>query len=144
MAGIFFCKKNDDYRERISEELFGSKKAIEKQLAKQVAFICWPGGAYNHTVLTIAKQIAYKAWTLSSRDQSDFRNRPGSDPNQIKRIGSFPKYRMPDGKEYGDASAYSFLCAVERHKGSLFNKYLGRILKLGAVFKSSYLKGLPI
>ena len=138
-----YFESNDDYRERISEELLVSKKAIEKQLAKQVAFICWPGGAYNHTVLTIAKQIGYKAWTLSSRDQSDFRNRPGSDPTQIKRIGSFPKYRMSDGKEYGDASAYSFLCSVERHKGSLFNKYLGRILKLGAVSKSSYLKGLP-
>jgi len=137
-------ESSKDYDNRIFEELFNSKKEIEKHLYKKVDFICWPGGAYNHTVLTIAKQIGYKAWTLSSRDQSDFRNRPGSDPTQIKRISSFSKYRMSDGKEYGDANAYFFLCAVERHKGSFFYKYLGRILKLGAVLKSKYLKDLPI
>jgi peptidoglycan/xylan/chitin deacetylase (PgdA/CDA1 family) len=124
------------YRKRVLHELEASKSFLERELNKKVDFICWPGGAYNATVLALAKEAGYKAWTLSSRDQVDFRNRPNSEPIHIKRINSFPRYRTSNGKEYGYAGPYYFICGIERHKGSLFYKWLGRILLMFAIVKS--------
>ena len=128
----------NDYKKRVFEELHGSKETIEKELDKSVDFVCWPGGAYNTTVLSIAKQVGYKAWTLSSQDQVGFRNRPGADPCQIRRIGCFSKYSLPGGKEYGRAGKYYFISGIQRHKGSLFHKWIGRLLLLIAMLRSRF------
>lgn len=128
---------SDDYKKRVFKELRDSKGIIERELDKTVDFICWPGGAYNDTVLSIAKSVGYKAWTLSSTDQTDLRNRPGADPTQVKRIGSFHKY-IRKAKEFGYASKYYFISGVERHRGSSFYKWFGRLLLLFAILRSRF------
>lgn len=128
-----------EYKKRVLKELQGSKEIIEKNLNKQVDFICWPGGGYNQEILSLAKEVGYKAWTLSSRDQSNYRNRLGADPTQIKRIGSFSKYRTQSGKEYGYAGRYYFIAGIRRHKGSFFFKWFGRILLVFAIVKSMFI-----
>ena len=129
-------ESSKDYDNRIFEELFNSKKEIEKHLSKKVDFVCWPGGAYNKTVLSIATQIGYKAWTLSSRDQSNFRNSFGAGPNQIKRIGSFHRYRGFKGEKIGNAVANYFLSAVKRHKGSYIHEWIWQFIRIYGVLKS--------
>ena len=113
-----------EYKSRVMWELQESKRLIEENLGKCVKYICWPGGGYNEAVLTLAREAGYRAWTLSSRDQTNFRNIPGANPEQIKRVGSFSRYRVPGGRY--------FLYGIERHKGSLFYKWLGRTLVVGA------------
>jgi peptidoglycan/xylan/chitin deacetylase (PgdA/CDA1 family) len=117
----------NEYKKRIFHELEKSKSIIEKNLEKQVRYICWPGGGYNEIVLKLAKEAGYRAWTLASKDMSDFRNRPDANPGQIKRVSSFNKYRSRGkGKEMIYADGRYFLSGVERHKGSVLHKWIGR------------------
>jgi len=128
-------ENKDEYMNRVFSELSRSKQILEKALNKEIRFICWPGGAYNEDVKAMAKKAGYKAWTTSSQDQTNLRNRFGGDPTRIKRIGSFSKYRTGSKREYGHASAYYFICGIERHKGSLVHKWIGRSLLMLEILK---------
>jgi len=128
-------ENKDEYMNRVFSELSRSKQILEKALNKEIRFICWPGGAYNEDVTAMAKKAGYKAWTTSSQDQTNFRNRFGGDPTRIKRIGSFSKYRIGGKREYGYAGAYYFICGIERHKGSLIHKWIGRSLLMLEILK---------
>jgi peptidoglycan/xylan/chitin deacetylase (PgdA/CDA1 family) len=121
----------DEYAARVFHELRESKRLIEEHLDKRVDYICWPGGGYNEIVIKLAREAGYRAWTLSSRDQSKFRNRPGASPKQIKRIGSHSRYQLRGGSSSGYAGSRYFLCGIERHKGSFFHKWLGRSILVG-------------
>ena len=134
-------ENNDDYKKRVFFELSRSKQILEKALNKEINFICWPGGGYNNTVLALAEKAGYKAWTLSSQDQSSFRNSFASDPTQIKRISAFSKYRIKGGKEYGYAGGHYFICGIERHRGSLAHKWYGRILLILKIVQTILSKG---
>jgi peptidoglycan/xylan/chitin deacetylase (PgdA/CDA1 family) len=106
-----------EYLNRVHWELKVSRECIQEQLNKRVDFICWPGGGYNDTVLRIAREIGYKASTLSSRDESTKRNVPGADPTLVKRIGSTAR-RTWRGRVFGPAKASFFYNQVRRHQGS--------------------------
>jgi len=131
-------ESTEAYETRVYKELIDSKIIIESELGKTVDYICWPGGGYNSTVLKLAKKAGYKAWTLASNDKTSFRNRSGGDPTKIKRIASFHKYKTNDGKVYGRSNPYYFLSAIERHKGSSFHKWIGRVILLLAMAKSKF------
>lgn len=123
------CRYEDDdsHRDRIYGELMRSKEILELKLRKSVDFVCWPGGAYDAQVVSLGKKAGYKAWTLSSKDESDSRNRPNSDPSKIKRLSPASTYALR-GKSYGQAGKYYFLAGIDRHKGSLLSKWFGRLL----------------
>ena len=106
-------ESNEAYESRIYKELIDSKEIIERELCKTVDYICWPGGGYSDKVLKLAKKAGYKAWTLASNDKTSFRNRSGVAPSQIKRIGSFHKYKTNDGKVYG---RYEFILLFSRYR----------------------------
>jgi len=125
----------EEYRKRILFELIESKKLIEENLDKRVDYICWPGGGYNRTVLALAREVGYRSWTFASRDQSDFRNIPGVGKEQVRRVGSFSRYQIPGKPPVGYAGGRYFLCAIERHKGSLFHTWFGRALLTGAYLR---------
>jgi hypothetical protein len=108
---------------RIRHELFESKQIIQRELGKRVDFICWPGGGYTQKVVSLAKEVGYKSWTLGSRDQSAYRNRFQSNPEVIKRIGSYTKIKIK-GIDYGYAKGVDLLCSIKRHQYSFFFKYL--------------------
>lgn len=129
----------EEYEQRIFCELTESRRRIEEHLKKKVEYICWPGGGYQDIVLTLAKKAGYRAWTLASRDQSNFRNSFGAGPKQVKRVGSFTRYQIPGGVPLGYAGSLYFICGIERHRGSLFHSWLGRTL-LGAAHLRSVLR----
>jgi peptidoglycan/xylan/chitin deacetylase (PgdA/CDA1 family) len=129
-------ESEDEYRERVFSELRNSKMRIEENLKKQVDYICWPGGGYNDTVLSLARKVGYKSWTIASKDQSNFRNLPGAGMEQIKRVGSFSHYQIPGWKPIDLMGGRYFLCGIERHKGSLFHKWLGRTLLVVAQIRN--------
>jgi len=114
--------------ERIRNELSESKRILECGLDKQIDFICWPGGGYEPETLEIARSVGYKAWTLSSADQSNYRNVPGADPEQIKRIGSQTRQYWRGGI-IGHTNGREFMCTVRRHQGSRFHTWYGRFLR---------------
>ena len=128
-------ESENDYRQRVFNELKESKREIEEHLCKQVDYICWPGGGYNQTVLDLARQAGYKSWTLASTDNTPFRNAPKTDPSQVKRVGAFSRYAGSAALAGVRPSARYFLCGVERHKGSIRHLWLGRMLHIYALFK---------
>jgi len=124
-----YLESESEYRKRVEKELKESKQIISDQLNKQVDFICWPGGGYNQTVLKMAKDVGYKAWTLSSKDQSSFRNRPGSNRQQIKRIGSAGRILFR-GKVLGYGNARFFYHTVRAHQGGLLSRLRIKFTKI--------------
>lgn len=111
---------------RVREELAVPKRVLEEGLGKRVDYICWPGGGYNEATFDMARAVGYKAWTLASSDLSDFRNVPGADREQVKRIGDSIRQSWR-GRTIGYSTGSEYLCAVRRHQGSFFHKWTGRL-----------------
>jgi peptidoglycan/xylan/chitin deacetylase (PgdA/CDA1 family) len=119
---------------RIRYELFESKHIIQRELSKKVDYICWPGGGYNKQVVSLAKDVGYKSWTLGSRDQSSYRNRLRSNPEVIKRIGSYTKIKIK-GVDYGYASGIDLYCSIKRHQHAAFFQCVDYFNKSKYLFK---------
>ena len=117
---------------RITDELQRSKTLIENNLSKQVEFICWPGGANEDVVQSIAKDVGYKSWTLSSRSQLEKRNRPGTDPGSIKRIGTSNVIHVK-GRKCGTGGRQYQYFSVVGHQGSAVHAIALKAYKLAAL-----------
>jgi hypothetical protein len=126
---------DDEKTERINHELNFSKSEIEKQLKKQVDFICWPGGANDHTVQDLARKAGYRSWTLDSRSQLDKRNQPGEDPVSIKRIGTSNQVLVKD-RRCGNGGAYFQMLKILAHRRSITHAVAMKIYKLAALVRS--------
>jgi hypothetical protein len=59
----------DEYEKRIQDEIVQSKKIIEKELNKQVEFLCWPHGDNNEIIHQYALNAGYLATTTGSKQQ---------------------------------------------------------------------------
>jgi peptidoglycan/xylan/chitin deacetylase (PgdA/CDA1 family) len=129
--------ESDEAREaRITEELQRSKLLIERNLDKQVEFICWPGGANDESVQRRARAVGFKAWTLSSTSQLGKRNVPGADPTSIKRMGTSNRVEVR-GRHCGIAGPRYQLWRVLEHQGSGFHRAGLRAWKLAALAMSA-------
>jgi len=90
-------------REKIEEELVGSKQAIEDAIGRPVDTFAYPYGAANHWV----RQLAQAHFTLACATTLGY-VQPGSDPSALERIdmyylrglGLFRRLFLPDLKAY--------------------------------------------
>ena len=117
---------------RVTDELQNSKALIETNLSKQVDFICWPGGANEERVHKIAKKIGYKSWTLGSQSQLEKRNRPGTDPGSIRRIGTSNVIDVK-GRQCGNGGPRYQYMNIVAHQGSAAHTVALKALKLAAL-----------
>ena len=119
---------------RIRDELLKSKKIIEESLNKKVNFICWPGGGNNAMVRRIAREVGYEAWTLGSKDLSNFKNIPDANPEKIKRVSTCNKVQV---KGYGRGRGGSLyqLLKIRKYQDSFFHKQLLKGYKLISCIK---------
>jgi peptidoglycan/xylan/chitin deacetylase (PgdA/CDA1 family) len=76
-------ESEDEWRERLYYELSDNKAAIEKNLKKEVRYLCWPGGAYNEELIKLAGEYGYWASTVKQGS-----NTIGDDPRFVHRIPS--------------------------------------------------------
>lgn len=121
-----------EYEARVHDELAGSKAMLEEKLGKSVDFVCWPGGGNNDTVRRIAKEVGYKAWTLSSRDQGEKRNIAGTDPRTIKRIATSNSIHVK-GRGCGVGGAKFQLLRIFAHQKSWMHNILLKGYKFAAL-----------
>ena len=96
-------ESRSDYESRVRDELGNSKSIIEQKLGKTVDFLWWPDGGVNDTAKRIAAEVGYKSWTLPSSAMPSKRNRPGSDPREIKRLPALRGVRF-FGRDWGVGS----------------------------------------
>jgi len=81
----------EEYEKRIYYELNESKKILEKNLKKEIEFLCWPGGAVTDLALEIANRTGYKSSTIGKdlvNQKNLLKNRFGENPSRINRIGN--------------------------------------------------------
>lgn len=133
----YYCgnyESDEEYQNRVKHEFATSKKILEHNLGKQVDFICWPGGGNNDKVRQLAIETGYKAWTLSSTDLSCFRNIPGANPQNIKRIGTSNKIAFK-GHGKGTAGPYFQLLSINSHRNSLIFNFLKKLYQVCYAFR---------
>ncbi len=58
--------KEKKYAE-LKEDLFASKKILEKRLSKHILHFCWPRGKYNQTGVDIAAEAGFRAIYTTER-----------------------------------------------------------------------------
>jgi peptidoglycan/xylan/chitin deacetylase (PgdA/CDA1 family) len=132
-------ESDEEWGARIEEELLVPKNCIESHLHKEVPYICWPGGANSVSVQNMAREIGYRSWTLSSRDQTQKRNVPGANPESVKRIGTSNRIEVK-GRYCGDGGAYFQLLRVLDHQHSFLAKVLLKAYKFFALLTAIWRK----
>ena len=119
-----------DYESRVRDELGGSKSIIERKLGKTVDFLCWPGGGVNDTAKRIATEVGYRSWTLPSSAKPSKRNRPGSDPREIKRLPALREVLF-FGRNWGVGSERLVLLEILAHQESKVFDLARKAYKVG-------------
>lgn len=139
IAGVY--ESEEEHKERVLYELTESRRILERELDKQIEFLSWPGGGVDQAATGLARQAGFKSWTLSSWQKPEFRNRPGSNAHEIKRVSghgrAFWKGRL---LTTGDASWV--VLRVLTHQGSLPSMLAGVFKKLGWIV-ATILRGRP-
>ena len=121
-------ENRQEFRDRIKEELQVSKQIIEEGLGHEINGICWPGGGIQEEVVTVAKEVGYKYFTLPSKWKKA--------PNDlfkamIPRVGPLSKLAF-HGKLLGDPSKTDFsnyLKISNGHKNYKIKFFILRFLK---------------
>ena len=111
----------DEQRARVFGELSQSRAILEERLGKPVRFFAWPGGGVDADVVALAREVGYLSWTLSSWQEKDKRNRPGTDPSGIKRVsGSGSAYWR--GRPVGRDDPWWVIQRVRAHQGDVASR----------------------
>lgn len=116
------CETEEEYHDRIRNELSKSKELIEEHLNKQVDFLCWPGGGQNDTTFEIAYEVGYKSTTKGKRQ-----NRFGEDPKAVSRVAANSPVKLPIFQKWFDLLFLRF--QLNRGHGGSASKIMGNILK---------------
>jgi len=130
-------ESDDERLTRIRDEIVLSKAEMETILDRPLNFICWPGGSYDETSVEVAREAGYKAWTLSSRDISARRNRPGDDPEWVRRMAVAPWW-MFKGKRRAVIDGGFLKRMIEDYKGFTLGGFRLRWYKLGKLMGSFF------
>ena len=93
---------DEEYEKRIYYELGESKEILEKNLNKEIEFLCWPGGAVTQEALEIASELGYLSSTVGKdlKDQrKHLKNKHGENASRINRIGNSMYWDGVEGSE---------------------------------------------
>ena len=96
-AGPGRYETEDERRERLREELEGSRLEISNRLGRETRFLLCPGGLLSWEVIDLAKECGYFAVTIPSTVWPiKERNRRGGDSTLLYRISSTTSSKRSD------------------------------------------------
>lgn len=78
------CNSPDEKTARLAEDLAQSRTTLQARLGEASPHLCWPQGYFDDDYLLTARQAGFR-YLYTTRDRD--RNRPGTDPTRIHRIG---------------------------------------------------------
>ncbi len=120
----------DDYLNRVRHELEFSKTEIEKNVGKEVHFICWPGGSGTKDSLKISTDLGYlmstAAGDLTNEERKKITNSPDNKLNRIARFTPvmFNSWSKDDENSVIKYSpGYFFVLQIMRFKNTYFAKF---------------------
>ena len=114
---------------RVTGEIAGSRKDLGRILDKRVDYICWPAGGSDDFCERVAERAGYTAWTLRSSQERQKRNRPGTDPRGIKRLGGQRQVHFR-GRMLGEGGRAYQRLQIDAHRGSAWAGAILRAYKL--------------
>lgn len=140
LSGRFICltgrerfpgslESEKQYRERVRHELLESKQRLEDNLDKDIKYLSWPGGGVSDATAKLADEAGFASWTLSSWQKPDWRNLPGADPSEIKRVSGHSTVHWR-GKLIAHGGSWWIMQRILQHQGSLISRLLTRLRKL--------------
>jgi len=103
----------EEYTRRLQSEIVESKAILERNLQKQIRFLCWPGGAHTIEAHTLAMNSGFLATTKGDKE-----NTFGNDPARLHRTAAYL-----DSHKYNRAflkmvSLPLFALEVQSYRGS--------------------------
>ncbi len=129
-GGLPGRRESDQDREaRTTDEIAGSRLALGELLDKSIDTICWPAGGSDEFCERAAEKAGYLSWTLRSSQQREKRNRPGTDPRGIKRLGG-QRWVHFRGRSLGEGDTAYQRLQIDAHRGSATAGALLRAYKL--------------
>ena len=124
----------EEYENRVRDELVESRRAIQEAIGTAVDFLCWPGGAYNAVTLRIASEAGYKATTTHYLD-SERRNVFGQDPREINRIGCVAPWMWRGKTPIWNTAPAFFIANLEAFAGREKSIWIMRMYKLKYILR---------
>ena len=128
-------ENNDEYLVRIKHELAFTKTEIERNLNKQVNFICWPGGSATKEGMKIATELGYLMSTaardLTHAERKSIVNTP---KQKINRVSRFTPVMLNQWKNNDDdaimiySPGWFFVLQLMRFQNKYFAKYWMRYI----------------
>jgi hypothetical protein len=107
-----FYESEDEYFDRVRDELNYSKKTIEKKLHKSVDFLCWPCGDFTDKLHRMAVEESSYLAAVTARKRP---NRFGYDPSLIDRTYFRADYAGP----WREGLIYLNFCATVNHQSGV-------------------------
>ena len=122
-------ESDEDMRNRYIYELAESKRVIEEKLKKPVDFICWPGGGFNQSSVSIAIDCAYKAMTASDKKIESL----NTDGIQNINRNAMTSFIQTSKRDHYIKNPQFLVTLFKYHNGSFVSKYKYRLRKLSLV-----------
>ena len=98
-----------EYKDRIKHELSFTKEKIERELNKELFFLCWPGGSATRMGLEVAHEVGYTffntARDLTVPERKRVRNSKNSKSNRVSRFAPVLYFNNEEGR--GSVIRYS-------------------------------------
>jgi len=135
-------ESEEEHQARVLHELVESREILERELRKPVEFLSWPGGGVDDSALELARQAGFKSWTLSSWQKPEFRNRPGANASEIKRVSGHSRVFWKNRLVKAEAASW-IISRVLTHQGSLLSKLAGMFTKTGWIV-AAFFRGEPM
>jgi peptidoglycan/xylan/chitin deacetylase (PgdA/CDA1 family) len=128
-------ESDNEFRERIHNELSESKRMIEQRLGKTIDFLCWPGGSGSETGIVIAKELGYRMSTAARDMPLSLRNTLSNLPSQRSdRIARTSPILFWDGRETTESrmvydSGFTLVLNLLAYKRIGFAQIWGRLIR---------------
>jgi hypothetical protein len=106
------CETEAEYHNRVLDELSYSKETIEKNLHKNVDFLCWPCGDFTENLQRMAVEESGYLATVTARKRP---NQFGNDPSSIDRTYFRADYRGP----WRESLIFLNFCATVNHQSGV-------------------------
>ncbi|RMG45688.1 MAG: hypothetical protein D6718_06750 [Acidobacteria bacterium] len=110
-------ESDEEFRQRLRDELAGSAAAIEQVTGRRPRFMSWPNGGTCREALDLLAECGYLAATVSSRGRQP-KNVRGGRADQIGRVSATSYFR---DVRYVKPWVLSFALKLERYRG---NRYM--------------------
>jgi peptidoglycan/xylan/chitin deacetylase (PgdA/CDA1 family) len=124
---------------RYNYELRESKSILEKNIGKNVEYLCWPGGGYNEVSAKLGT-TNYKSVVLNSLDNPEKKNIYGTDPTWMRRAGGPFISKGTDFEKMKVLGGWSLYLTIKSLQGSKSHNLMRKILKAWHLLLFKYFK----